>query len=479
MTKRTLACLAAVAALALLPASHVQAKTKKKKNDIWAQADSVARNIQLPVTGDSIFLITEFGASTKGEALANAQAINDAIDAANAAGGGKVVVPYGQWLTGPITLKSHVNLVVESGATLLFSTNRNHYLPIVRTRWEGIDCYNVRPLIYANNATDIAITGEGTIDGQASNENWWYSCGAKRFGWKEGMLRTDNKNTFTGRPLLGKMEQEKVDVEKRKMGIIDALRPQLINFYECQRCLIEGVTLRNSPFWVVHPCFVDHFTLRDVVIISHGPNSDGCDPESSSNVLIENCYFDTGDDCIAIKSGRNNDGRAIDRRSENMIVRHCKMKNGHGGVVVGSEITSGYKNLWVEDCDMDSPELERVIRIKTNTCRGGVIENIFVRNIRVGECKEAVLKINLDYWPREVCNRIYPPTVRNVQLENVTSKKSKYGVMFVGLEDKANIQDISIKNCSFSGVADGNNIKGKTVNVKAENLLINGKKTEL
>lgn len=163
--------------------------------------------------------------------------------------------------------------------------------------------------------------------------------------------------------------------------------------------------------------------MRGVKVSSHGPNSDGCDPESSKNVLIENCIFDTGDDCIAIKSGRNADGRKWNVPSENIIVRNCEMKDGHGSVVVGSEISGGYKNLFVENCKMDSPNLERVIRIKTNNCRGGVIENIYVRNVEVGECREAVLKINLQYENREKCDRSFPPVVRHVYLDNVTSEK--------------------------------------------------------
>ena len=472
-------CVAILAALTLcLPMSaQKKAKSAAKANDIWAQGRAVAEAVQQPTFPDKEYVITDFGASRDASATVNANAINSAIEKASKDGGGRVLVPYGQWLTGPITLQSNVNLVVENGATLLFSTVYNDYLPAVRTRWEGIDCYNLHPLIYAKDAKNIAITGQGTIDGQGRNETWWHMCGnAKRFGWKPGMLKTNNGNTNSGRPLLGKMEQEKTPVEKRVFGIADAMRPQLINFFQCEKVLVEGVTLRNSPFWVTHPCFVNHFTLRNVTIISHGPNSDGCDPECSKNVLIENCFFDTGDDCIAIKSGRNNDARAINVPSENIVVRNCRMKNGHGGVVVGSEIGSGYRNLWVEDCDMDSPELERVIRIKTNTCRGGVIEGIYVRNIRVGQCKEAVLKINLDYDSREVCDRSYPPMVHDVYLENVTSKKSKFGVYIIGLEESANVENINLKNCAFDGVEKDNSISGKVKDLKADNLKINGKK---
>ena len=300
--------------------------------------------------------------------------------------------------------------------------------------------------------------------------------GVARFGWKEGMK--SQRLPGLGRPKLTEYEQNNVPVEQRVMGLNDALRPQLMNFYRCERVKIEGVTLRNSPFWVIHPVFVNHLTVRNVTIISHGPNSDGCDPESSKNVLIEDCFFDTGDDCIAIKSGRNNDGRKWDIPSENIVVRNCKMKNGHGGVVIGSEISGGFRNLWVENCVMDSPELDRVIRIKTSECRGGIIENVFVRNIKVGECKEAVLKINLAYEPREECDRSFPPLVRNVVLENVTSNKSRYGVFIVGLDGKENVSDITLSNCIFNGVKEGDNIKGAK-NISYVNYKLNNQSTEL
>ena len=209
-------------------------------------------------------------------------------------------------------------------------------------------------------------------------------------------------------------------------------------------------------------------------IINDGPNGDGCDPESCDGVLIENCYFNTGDDCIAIKSGRNNDGRLWDKPSENIIIRNCEMKNGHGGVVIGSEISGGCRNVYAENNVMDSPELERVVRIKTNTCRGGVIENINARNIKVGVCKESVLKINLDYEPKEICCRGFVPTVRNVNIENITCEKSKYGVQIIALDSVCNVYDINVKDCHFNGVKDGNYSKGQTRDVHFDNLFING-----
>ncbi len=460
-------------AMAAVLATTATARTTEK-DDVWAQAATVVAAIEEPRVGTERYVISDFGASQDADALTNGSAIDSAIVKASGNGGGEVVIPAGEWLTGPITLLSGVNLVVEEGATLKFSTVREHYLPVVRTRWEGIDCYNLHPLIYANDQHDIAITGKGTIDGQASIETWWHMCGAAKYGWKEGML--SQRAAGHGRVKLTECEQNNVDVEQRRMGIADGLRPQLINFYKCERVKVEGVTLRNSPFWVIHPTMVNQLIVRGVTIISHGPNSDGCDPESSKNVLIEDCFFDTGDDCIAIKSGRNNDGRMWNIPSENIVVRNCRMKNGHGGIVVGSEITGGYRNLWVENCEMDSPELDRVVRIKTNPCRGGVIENIYVRNINVGQCREAVLKINLDYEPREECQRDFPPVVQNVQLSNIKSQKSRMGVYIVGLEDSENVHDISLTDCHFDGVAEGNKITGKTSNIVYKNLYINGEK---
>lgn len=440
--------------------------------EAWRQASIVEKGIALPTFKAQQYNITAFGAVAGDPARLNHEAINSAIAECSANGGGTVVVPAGVFYTAPVTLKSNVNLHLEANAVLKFTTEAKYFFPAVLTRWEGVDCYNAHPLIYAREVENIGITGKGTIDGSASNSDWWAKCGAARYGYKEGQI-----SQRTGRPKLLAFEQNQTPVEERIMAEEDGLRPQLINLYACTRVLIEDVTLTNSPFWVIHPLLCDRLTVRNVSVASHGPNSDGCDPESCSNVLIEGCTFDAGDDCIAIKSGRNNDGRRWNRPSENIIVRRCKMKDGHGGVVIGSEISGGYRNLYVESCEMDSPELDRVIRIKTNACRGGVIENVFVRNVRVGQCREAVLKINLAYDPRENCRRDFPPTVRNVHLENVTSQKSAYGVLITGLENMENVYDVTVSNSAFNGVEKGNSMLGAR-NVKYANLYINGKLTE-
>jgi polygalacturonase len=224
--------------------------------------------------------------------------------------------------------------------------------------------------------------------------------------------------------------------------------------------------------WFLHPVLSENITVRGVTVVGKGPNNDGLDPESCKNVLIENCVFDTGDDCIAIKSGRNGDGRRINKPSENIIVRNCQMIDGHGGVVVGSEISGGCNNVFVENCKMDSPNLDRAIRIKTNTIRGGVVENIFVRNIKIGEVKEAILKINLKYEPKEIGERNFPPIVRNVFLDGLESKKSKYAFYLDGLE-QSKIKNIFITNSNLNGV-EKNSIIDNVENFNTDKLFING-----
>lgn len=443
-------------------------------SDRWKMAAEIEQSINHTSFPADTFNITDFGAVADDTSFLNSEAIEAAILACYSGGGGVVYVPEGQWLTGPVTLLSNVNLHIAENATLLFSTDYELYLPPVITRWEGMDCYNIHPLIYASEASNIALTGKGTIDGQASNESWWWMNGNPDYGWRDGM----NNQKLSGRAQLLGFEQNQTPVEERKFGLEGALRPQLINFMNCNTILIEDLTLRNSPFWVIHPVLTDNFILRGVTIESAGPNSDGCDPESCNGVLIENCYFDTGDDCIAIKSGRNNDGRRWSVPSSNIIVRNCRMADGHGGVVIGSEISGGFSNLFVEDCEMDSPELLRVIRIKTSDCRGGVVENVNVRNVKVGKCEEAVLKINLMYEPRENCLRDFPPYVRNVTLENVTSQQSRYGVYIIGLDSTVNVSDITVSNCTFNGVEEGASITGAE-KVRLRNVFVNGKKIRI
>lgn len=432
----------------------------------------IEQSIQLPKIAERQFLITSFGAKTTATAAQNQKAINKVISLVSKKGGGKVIIPKGTWNTGAIELKSHVNLVLEEGATLHFAFEPKLY-PLVRTSWEGLACWNYSPCIYAYKATDIAITGKGTIDGGGNNDTFWQWNGSPRFGYKEGVTKESQK--LGSRSKLLKMAEDGVPFDERKFGMGYGLRPQLVNMVHCERILIKDVKMINSPFWVIHPLLSKNITVDGVYVWNEGPNGDGCDPEACENVLIQNCVFHTGDDCIAIKSGRNNDGRLWNQPSKNIIIRNCKMEDGHGGVVIGSEISGGCENVYAENCVMDSPHLERILRIKTNNCRGGQVQNINMRNVVVGQCKEAVVKINLDYERKEICYRGFEPIVNNVNVENVTCQKSNYGVLIIGRDSLENVYDINIKNCKFDGVVkEPVKITGKTRNVKFDNLVING-----
>jgi polygalacturonase len=422
-------------------------------NSGWGQADKILSGIKAPQFSAKDFNITDYGAV--GDGTTNcAQAINKAISAANIAGGGRVVVPAGTYLTGAIYLKSNVNLYISKDAVVKFSTDPNLYLPVVFTRWEGVECMNYSALIYAYKEKNIAITGEGTLDGQGSNDNWWK--------WKNALQRKDRGELFA-------QGKDGVPVEKRLYGG-GYLRPGMIEPVKCSNILIEGVTIINGPFWHIHPVLSQNIIVRNVRVDGSGPNNDGCDPESCKDVLIEGCYFNTGDDCIAIKSGRNNDARRVNVPSENIIIRDCVMKAGHAGVAVGSEITGGARNIYVENCSMDDPNLDRGFRLKTNAVRGGFIENVYIRNITIGQVKQAVLAIDFNY--PDIEKGEYKPIVRNINLENVTSRKSKNAVFLQGFED-APITDVTLRNCTFDGVT-GTDVISNVKNMVVENVKING-----
>ena len=253
-------------------------------------------------------------------------------------------------------------------------------------------------------------------------------------------------------------------VAPRHVGPGHFRRPNVLQPYRCKNGVIEGVTINRSPMWEVHPVLSTNITIRSLTIVSHGSNNDGCDPESCKDVLIEDCYFDTGDDCIAIKSGRNDDGRRIGVRTENVIVRGCEMKDGHGGITVGSEISGGVRNVFGENCRMDSPNLDHALRVKNNASRGGLLENFYFRNITVGQVAHALITIDFNY--EEGAKGKFTPVMRNFSVDNLKSGKSKFGVDIQGL-DAGPVYDVSIRNSTFDNVSDGNiikNLKGVTLN---------------
>lgn len=437
---------------------------KDSAADAWSQVPQILKRIKPPVFPKKDFVITKFGAVADGTTNCT-EAFRQAIAACSKAGGGRVVVPEGAFLTGAIHLKSNVNLHVSKGATVKFSTNPKDYQPLVHTRWEGMELMHISPLIYAYEQKNIAITGEGTLDGQGKSFFWkWH--GNPRYG--------GNPDVISQRPArarLYEMMEKGVPVAERIFGEGHYLRPQFIQPYKCKNVLIEGVKIIDSPMWEVHPVLCENVTIRKLHISSHGPNNDGCDPESCKDVLIEDCFFDTGDDCIAIKSGRNEDGRRINVPTENVIVRGCTMRDGHGGITIGSEISGGVRNVFGENNTLDSKDLWTALRVKNNASRGGKLENFYFRNITVGVVARAVVEIDFNY--EEGAKGKYIPLVRNYVVENLTCGKGNRAVDLQGL-DNAPIFDVVMKNCTFNTVENPSVLKN-VQGMKLENVKVNGK----
>jgi polygalacturonase len=438
--------------------------------DAWKFIYIMTKELKDPVFRDKVYNVIDFGA--KGDGVTkNTDAINAAIEKCNSEGGGHVVISNGSFLTGAVHLKSNVDLHIEAGAVLKFSTDSKDYLPLVRTRWEGDDCFNYCPLIFADGQTNFALTGKGLLDGQGSVKNWWPWKGIVKMGFVKGSF---SQLDSLCRPLLKKYNDTQVPVEKRQMGEGFYLRPQFINFIHCKNFKIEDVTITNSPFWVIHPLLSENVIVRNVTVNSEGPNNDGCDPESCKNVLIENCTFNTGDDCIALKSGRDFDGRLENAPIENVLVRNCHMRKGHGGVSMGSEISGGCKNIFVENCEMSSPELDRAILIKTNNSRGGTTDGVYVRNVTVGEVRDAILSINTSYHVDTEGQGKFIPSIKDVYLSNVTSKKSTYALWLDGLKGLHCVSNIEVSNCNFTGVKKQNFVQ-YVDQVILSNVTIDGK----
>ena len=367
-------------------------------------------------------------------------------------------MPAGTYLSGTIHLKSKVNLHVDEGATIRFSTDPAKYLPVVFTRFEGTEVMNYSPLLYAFEQEDIAVTGRGTLDGQGSRDNWW--------GWTS-KARADIS-------ALVKMGGEDVPVAKRVFGEGHYLRPYLFQPCRCSNVLLEGVTVKNSPMWTISPLYCRNVTVRQVTVEASGPNTDGCDPDSCVDVLIEKCVFNTGDDCIAIKSGRDRDGHRVGLPSENIVIRGCTMKNGHGGITCGSEAAGDIRNVFAEDCLLNSPNLNMPLRFKTSPARGGAIENVWIRKCVIQRGSKAGIDMILNYdWKAGGSQPLpYVPVLRNVEIADCSFANVPTALFVDGLSESVKISNIRIFDCRFENVTqantlrfvDGLQLRGVTIN---------------
>ena len=451
---------AGLAGLASLVYPRTTAAAPQAAGVRWTDADAILRRIIPPTFPDRTFDVTAHGARADG-AIDSTAAFRAAIDACSNAGGGRVVVPSGRFLTGPIVLRSKVNLHLADGATIAFTQDPAAYLPVVLTRFESTELMNYSPFIYALDQRDIAITGTGTLDGQADATHWW--------PWKA----TAGSASSAGARLVAMADRD-VPVAERVFGDRGDLRPNFIQPYRCQNVLIEGVTIVNSPMWEINPVLCSNVTVRGVSIRSHGPNNDGCDPECCSDVLIEHCTFDTGDDCIALKSGRNTDGRRVHTPVENVIIRDCEMRDGHGGVTIGSEVSGGARSIFIERCRMDSPRLERALRFKTNSVRGGVIERVAMRDVTIGEVSEAV--VAADFLYEEGDAGAFTPVLRDVDVRHVTSRKSRYAFLLRGYQ-RSPIAGLHVSDCTFDGVIQPD-VMEHVRDVVLNNVRVNGERRD-
>jgi polygalacturonase len=427
--------------------------------DDWGRADEVVRAIRQPQIPARDYRITDFGAQAGGTADAR-PAIMAAIKKASAEGGGRVVIPPGKWLSrGPVHLASRINLHLTEGATLLFSPEARHYLPVVLTRWEGTEVYSYSPLIYAFEVRDVAITGKGTIDGNGASEFLtWITRAEPDF------------------QRLRRMGADGTPVSKRVFGEGTHLRPSLIQFFRAERVLLEDYTVLNSPFWVNHLVYTDHATVRRVRVDSHHANNDGVDVDSSRYVLIERCWFRTGDDSVVVKSGRDRDGREIARPSEHVVVRHNDM-GGEDGIALGSEMSGGIRHVYFTDNVHFTDNVLRkgasAIRFKANLDRGGTVEHIRVRNFTV-EAFDNLFWFQLDY-PGQLGGN-YPSTYRDIVFENFTVERA--GTVFNGdAPAAAPLRDVTLRNVNIRQ-ADRTFVLKNVESLKLENVVIGGQRVD-
>ena len=428
-----------------------QPKPTIETEEGWNKVTEIMKNIQAPQFPDTLFNILDFGA--KDDISFNSlPAILEAINNCNTSGGGKVVIPQGTYfIKGSIFLKSNVNLHLEKGARLEFSTDANDYLPMVLTKWEGTECFNYSPLIYAYQSTNVAITGNGVIDGNgAEGFNKWKPLE------KPGMDR------------LRQMGHDSVPVYERIFGEGWYLRPSMIQFFGCNNVLVEDIEIYDAPFWIVHPVYCNNVIIRGLYIDSNNYNNDGCDPESSTNVLIENVKFNVGDDAVAIQSGRHQDGWRIGQATENVIIRNCYFDRW--AITIGSEMSGGVRNIFIEDCKIDS--CRNGIYFKSNLDRGGFFENLYMRNIEANICLWGVINFRTDYHGYRGGN--YPTQFRNITIENVKCNRVDSVAILANGVPEAKLYNITLRNIEVKEAPKATQMKN-LVNLKLDNVVVNGK----
>lgn len=466
-----------------------QSTSTEQHNDTYIEDLYEALPFDMPVVQRPSFPdyqvdIRDFGAKADGETL-NTEAINNAIKAVSEKGGGKVVIPEGLWLTGPVVLQNNVNLHVEKNALVLFSGDADLY-PLVRTSFEGLDMLRCQSPISAMNAENIAITGHGVLDG--SGDSWrpvkrnkmtdgqWKSL-LKSGGVvdESGKVWYPNEGALKASILTGSKEKREIS-DSEWEGMKRWLRPVLLSIVKSKRVLLEGVTFRNSPSWCLHPLSCEDLTLNGVKVFNpwYSQNGDALDVESCKNVVVTNSLFDAGDDAICIKSGKNADGRRRGEPCENVLVKNNTVLHGHGGFVVGSEMSGGVRNVYVADCTFIGTDVG--LRFKSTHGRGGVVENVYVDNINMINIPGDALIADLYYAVKDAPGAPVPavteetPSFKNIHISNISCKGAGRAMFLNGLPEMP-IENFSVRNMRITDAQKGAFIN-KVAGVTLENIEI-------
>ncbi len=406
--------------------------------DIFQNEATIVPPFAMPKIAQPIFpnrtcAITDYGAIADGKTK-NTVAISNAISDCAAQGGGIVLVSAGTWFTGPIHLESGINLHLEKGSTLIFSTDLTDYLPVVFSRYEGIENYSYSPLIYAKDSENIAITGEGMLNGQ-------------------GQAWTDLNDTRITRSLYD-MGDRNTPVKERVFGDPShLLRPTFIELINCSAILLEGFSIGSGPFWTIHPVYSSDIIVRNISVLTNGKNNDGIDLDSSKNILVENSHFETNDDAIVIKSGKGQDGLRINRPTENVVIRHTAIENGHGAIAIGSEIAGGARNIFAYDVQSNGSQYG--VRIKTLSNEIGLAENMWFQNITVTRTSFNAVQLTMLYDNVSVEEnpgdlKTHFPTIHNIHFTGLAGTKNKNSVNIDGLPNSP-ISNISFQESALSG----------------------------
>ena len=491
----------------------------KEQGDVYRNLPFSMPEVSQPSFPDYEVNIRDFGALSDGVTL-NTEAINNAIKAVSSKGGGKVIIPEGLWLTGPVVLLSNVNLYAEKNALIVFSSDTSLY-PIIDTSFEGLDTKRCQSPISAMNAENIAITGNGVFDGAGDRwrpvkkdkmtERQWknlVSSGGKVD--ENGKVWYPDAGALKASVLMtGQNNGQKEITDEEWTYMKSWLRPVMLSIVKSKRILLEGVTFKNSPGWCIHPLSCESLTLNDVKVFNpwYSQNGDALDVESCKNVLVTNCFFDAGDDAICLKSGKDEDGRRRGEPCENVIIKNNTVLHGHGGFVVGSEMSGGVKNIYVEDCTFLGTDVG--LRFKSTRGRGGVVENIYINNINMINIPNEPLLFDLFYGGKgageeseeDLLNRMKTaippvteetPAFRNIHISNIVCRGSGRAMFFNGLPEMP-ISNVTVKNVVMTEATDGvvisqvdgvtlenvyvESAKGNNIlNVKnAKNLTVDGK----